>query len=136
MLDAVNQVRLAAGVNGDRSCPQDSLLVDSAAGQIFGVQLDVLVNLPHFIHVRIGFAVGLNDAVHAEIVVVGLVAEIAERRLPLEGYRATTRLEPGQKVQAIEYDNRVELIPVRPIAEMRGLLKGIDTTVEREGDRV
>ena len=50
--------------------------------------------------------------------------------------RDSLKLEPGQKVQAIEYENRVELIPVRPIAEMRGFLKGIDTTVEREGDRV
>ena len=50
--------------------------------------------------------------------------------------RESLKLEPGQKVQAIEYDNRVELIPVRPITEMRGFLKGIDTTVEREDDRV
>ncbi len=49
--------------------------------------------------------------------------------------RDSLKLEPGQKVQAIEYENRVELIPVRPITEMRGFLKGIDTTVEREGDR-
>ncbi len=50
--------------------------------------------------------------------------------------RESLKLEPGQKVQAIEYDNRVELIPVRPVTEMRGFLKGIDTTVEREEDRV
>ena len=50
--------------------------------------------------------------------------------------RESLKLQPGQKIQAIEYDNRVELIPVRPITEMRGFLKGIDTTVEREGDRV
>ena len=50
--------------------------------------------------------------------------------------RESLKLEPGQKVQAIEYENRVELIPIRPITEMRGFLKGIDTTVERERDRV
>ncbi len=50
--------------------------------------------------------------------------------------RESLKLEPGQKVQAIEHDNRVELIPLRPITEMRGFLKGIDTTLEREGDRV
>ena len=44
-------------------------------------------------------------------------------------------LSPGQKVQAIVYGDRIELIPVRPIKEMRGFLKGIDTTVEREADR-
>lgn len=45
-------------------------------------------------------------------------------------------LSPGQKVQAIAYDDRIELIPVRPIREMRGFLKGIDTTVDREDDRL
>jgi AbrB family looped-hinge helix DNA binding protein len=45
-------------------------------------------------------------------------------------------LEPGQKIEAIAYDNRVELIPVRPIRQMRGFLKGLDTSVEREVDRV
>ena len=45
-------------------------------------------------------------------------------------------LTPGQKVQAIAYADRIELIPVRPIREMRGFLEGIDTSVEREADRV
>jgi AbrB family looped-hinge helix DNA binding protein len=45
-------------------------------------------------------------------------------------------LEPGQKVQALAYNNRVELIPVQPLRRMRGFLKGIDTTVKRDRDRV
>jgi AbrB family looped-hinge helix DNA binding protein len=45
-------------------------------------------------------------------------------------------LKPGQKVQAIAYNNRIELIPVRPIRRLRGFVRGIDTTVEREDDRV
>lgn len=45
-------------------------------------------------------------------------------------------LEPGQKVEVLMYDDRIELIPVRPTRQMRGFLKGIDTTVEREADRV
>ena len=45
-------------------------------------------------------------------------------------------LSPGQKVQAIVYGDRIELIPVRPIKEMRGFLKGIDTRVKREADRI
>ena len=44
-------------------------------------------------------------------------------------------LKPGQKVQAIAYNNRIELIPVRPIRRMRGFVRGIDTAVEREDDR-
>ncbi len=47
--------------------------------------------------------------------------------------REELKLQPGQKVEAIGYDGRIELIPVRPIREMRGFLRGIDTTVEREG---
>ena len=44
-------------------------------------------------------------------------------------------LLPGQKVQAIAYGDRIELIPVRPARQMRGFLKGIDTNIEREADR-
>jgi AbrB family looped-hinge helix DNA binding protein len=50
--------------------------------------------------------------------------------------RDKLRLSPGQKIQAIVYNNRIELIPVQPIKDMRGFLKGIDTTIEREGGRV
>jgi len=45
-------------------------------------------------------------------------------------------LRPGQRVQAIQYDGRVELIPVRAMGSMRGFLTGIDTTVERDEDRL
>ena len=44
-------------------------------------------------------------------------------------------LRPGQKVQAIVYENRIELIPIRRMKQMRGFLRGIDTTVDRESDR-
>lgn len=44
-------------------------------------------------------------------------------------------LRPGQKVQVTRYEDRIELIPLRPIEEMRGFLRGMDTTVEREADR-
>jgi AbrB family looped-hinge helix DNA binding protein len=52
-----------------------------------------------------------------------------------KGIRETLKLSPGQKVQAIAYQDRIELIPVRPLKKMRGLLKGIDTNVPREQDR-
>jgi AbrB family looped-hinge helix DNA binding protein len=45
-------------------------------------------------------------------------------------------LSPGQRVEAIAYENRIELIPLRPIRQMRGFLKGIDTSIKREADRV
>jgi AbrB family looped-hinge helix DNA binding protein len=50
--------------------------------------------------------------------------------------REALGLEPGQKVQALQYQNRIELIPVRRMRSMRGVLAGIDTTVDRDGDRV
>jgi len=46
------------------------------------------------------------------------------------------RLEPGQKMQVIEYAGRVELIPERDISELRGFVKGINTSFKREKDRV
>ncbi len=50
--------------------------------------------------------------------------------------RKALGLKPGQKVQVIPYEGRIELLPVEPIKRGRGFLKGIDTTVEREPDRV
>lgn len=50
--------------------------------------------------------------------------------------RDKLNLLPGQKVQAIAYGDRIELIPLRPIKEMRGFLKGIDTGIQREADRI
>lgn len=50
--------------------------------------------------------------------------------------REAMGLEPGQKVQALRYQNRIEFIPVRPMREMRGFLKGLDTTLPRDADRV
>ena len=50
--------------------------------------------------------------------------------------RESLKLSPGQKIHAMLYDNRIELIPVRPIKKMRGFLKGIDTSIDRETDRL
>ena len=49
--------------------------------------------------------------------------------------RERLNLSPGQKVQALVYDDRVELIPLRPAKELRGFLRGIDTTLARDADR-
>lgn len=50
--------------------------------------------------------------------------------------RRQLAVEPGQKVKVILYDNRIEMIPVRPIDDARGFLRGIDTKVHREPDRL
>lgn len=50
--------------------------------------------------------------------------------------REVLKLSPGQKVQMVVYGSRIEMIPLREISEMKGFLKGIDTAVEREPERV
>lgn len=50
--------------------------------------------------------------------------------------RGSLGLKPGQKVQVIQYDGRVEYVPVLPARKARGFLKGIDTDVPRDPDRV
>ncbi|OGW32301.1 MAG: AbrB family transcriptional regulator [Nitrospirae bacterium GWC2_42_7] len=50
--------------------------------------------------------------------------------------RDSMQIKPGEKIQLVQYENRLELIPVRNIKRMRGFLKGIDTTVKREKDRI
>lgn len=49
--------------------------------------------------------------------------------------RDRLRIRPGQKVEAFAVGGRVELVPIRPISEMRGFLKGMDPNFEREPDR-
>ena len=50
--------------------------------------------------------------------------------------REALHLRPGQKMQIINYDGRIELIPERNIKELRGFLKGINTEFKREEDRL
>jgi AbrB family looped-hinge helix DNA binding protein len=50
--------------------------------------------------------------------------------------RQTMGLKAGQKMQIIQYEGRLELIPDRDIAELRGFLKGMNTELKREEDRV
>ena len=50
--------------------------------------------------------------------------------------RETLNLTPGQQVQMIAFEDRIEMIPIRKISEMKGFLKRIDTTVEKETDRI
>ncbi len=55
--------------------------------------------------------------------------------IPLK-VREALRLKPGQKIQVIPYEGRIELVPVQPIRRGRGFLKGIDTDVKRSPDRL
>ena len=52
-----------------------------------------------------------------------------------QGVRQLLGLTPGEKLHVISYAGRVELIPARKMKSLRGFLKGMDTTIEREVDR-
>ena len=49
--------------------------------------------------------------------------------------REHLKLRPGKKYHVMAYGDRIELVPVRKLKEMRGFIKGIDTNVNREEDR-
>ncbi len=55
--------------------------------------------------------------------------------IPLE-IRKSLGIRPGTKVHVLQYENRIEYIPVKDMKEMRGFLKGIDTRIKREKDRI
>ena len=50
--------------------------------------------------------------------------------------RERLKLIAGVKMQVLQFDNRVELIPVRPASALRGSLRGMDTTITRDSDRL
>ena len=50
--------------------------------------------------------------------------------------REAAGLEAGASFQIIPYNNRIELIPIKPIKTLKGIFKGIDTNIIREDDRI
>jgi AbrB family looped-hinge helix DNA binding protein len=50
--------------------------------------------------------------------------------------RESMDLKPGTRVQVLQYENRIELIPLKEPKALRGFIRGIDTEVRREEDRV
>ena len=51
--------------------------------------------------------------------------------------REQLNLVPGQKAHVLVHGDRIEFLPVRPARELRGLLRGLDTSFERDRrDRV
>jgi AbrB family looped-hinge helix DNA binding protein len=49
--------------------------------------------------------------------------------------RDALALEPGQHLDMLVVDGRIEMIPVPSTEQARGFLAGIDTTVPRDDDR-
>lgn len=50
--------------------------------------------------------------------------------------REALHLRPGQKIEVFVLDGGIRLIPVRKASDLRGILRGIDTSVPRDPDRV
>ena len=50
--------------------------------------------------------------------------------------REAIGIKPGQKVQVIAYQNRIEILPLVSAKQIRGFLKGIDISIERDTDRL
>jgi len=49
--------------------------------------------------------------------------------------REAMNLRAGTQMQVIQYGDRIEFIPVRPMQAARGMFKGMNTDFEREDDR-
>jgi len=49
--------------------------------------------------------------------------------------REALGIRPGARLHAIQYQGRIELVPVRSAKQARGFLHGIETSVPRERDR-
>jgi AbrB family looped-hinge helix DNA binding protein len=45
-------------------------------------------------------------------------------------------LKTGDSFEVISYNNRIELIPIKPIKQLKGIFHGIDTDIIRENDRI
>ncbi|MEW6655004.1 MAG: AbrB/MazE/SpoVT family DNA-binding domain-containing protein [Bacteroidota bacterium] len=50
--------------------------------------------------------------------------------------RNKLKLSPGQRMQILQFGERIELIILKNIKEARGFLKGMDTNIDREEDRI
>ena len=46
--------------------------------------------------------------------------------------RESMDIQPVTRVQVLQYENRIELIPLREPKSLRGFIKGIDTEVDRQ----
>ena len=50
--------------------------------------------------------------------------------------RETIGLKAGTSMEIINYGNRIELIPIQPMKNLKGIFKGINTKIERDADRL
>ena len=50
--------------------------------------------------------------------------------------REALAIKAGERLHALEYRGRIVLVPVKSMRSARGLLRGIDTAVPRDPDRL
>ncbi len=50
--------------------------------------------------------------------------------------RESLSLKVGETLQVVPYGNRIELVPIEPIKNLKGFLKGMSPTFKREKDRI
>jgi AbrB family looped-hinge helix DNA binding protein len=53
-----------------------------------------------------------------------------------EEVRESQGIQPGQKVRVIVFDGSIHIVPLRPLEEMEGILKGVVNDFEREPGRI
>lgn len=66
---------------------------------------------------------------------VVIVSKEYQVEIPRE-IRESLDIRPGEEVQVFQHENRIELVPVRKIEELRGMIKGVKEKFEREDDRL
>lgn len=49
--------------------------------------------------------------------------------------RESMGLKAGTKVQVLQYEDRIEFIPLKPMKSLRGMARGISTDIPRDKDR-
>jgi AbrB family looped-hinge helix DNA binding protein len=79
--------------------------------------------------------VALQDADRSEIRMNTITVSSKYQIVIPSKIREALGIKPGEKLHAIEYRGRIELVPVRSAKAARGFLKGIDTSVPRDTDR-
>ena len=107
-------------------------IIDSGERQSGGMCGGVLRRACHARSIKISYYDTRIDEAAMTVVTVSPKFQVVIPR----DIREAMGLEPGQKVQALQYQHRIEFIPVRSMRSMRGFLEGIDTTVPRDEDRV
>jgi AbrB family looped-hinge helix DNA binding protein len=50
--------------------------------------------------------------------------------------RRVLGLVPGQKLRVVAVGDQIRFVPIKPMKAMRGFVRGIDTAVKRERDRL